>query len=179
MLTLDSTPPHSSRTLPSQQCPQSTTLVSASLPSPDLNSLQPTESKIWSALLQNALALDIDLEFLVRTCTSLTQFYMFPWYRPGVMREHDLGRLLSAVPSPIPSSFRPTIAKILIPHHVSLYLIPFLQFRDRAIMLGAALPHFFSLHELKRDIYGKDARVWVKIAHSSGIGDVGRHNLGF
>jgi hypothetical protein len=147
--------------------PESTDLVSISLPSPELNSIQLPECKIFSAILQNALALGIDLDFLMASCTSPTQCYMSPWYRRDITPQHDLSLLISEAPLGIPDNLRPTIAQILIPHHVSLDLIPLPQFRDRAIMLGAALPHFFNLHELKTDIYGRGALFLSKNATHS------------
>ncbi|KAI0129804.1 hypothetical protein BJ170DRAFT_617656 [Xylariales sp. AK1849] len=126
---------------------------------------QPVPTMIFSAVLHNALTLGFNLNRLATACSPDT-YYMSPFYRPDATPQDDPNLLIlsvqcSATPASqhIPENLRPTLAQLLIPHHASLDLIPLPRFRDRAITLSAALPQFFSLRELKMDIYAHGALV--------------------
>ena len=99
----------------------------------------------FSALLQNALHLDLDL-----TCLAACKdTYTSPFYKPLTAQS----TLPVSEHAHLPASLRPTPAQVLIPHHASFDLIPIPAFRERAIMLSAAMPHVFNLKELKIDIH--------------------------
>ncbi|KAF4973675.1 hypothetical protein FZEAL_9267 [Fusarium zealandicum] len=126
---------------------------------PDLfmNMRQFLETTLCTAVLQNALSLGVDLERLGNCANE----YMSPFYQPNISSVLDPAELLrssaASATSPrnsnIPIHLRPTLAQVLIPHHVSLDLIPLPFLRERAIMLSAAMPHAFNTWELKVDIY--------------------------
>ncbi|KAI0202418.1 hypothetical protein F4808DRAFT_421558 [Astrocystis sublimbata] len=115
-------------------------------------SLEENSTTVFRACLSNAMCIGLDLAELVycaRPCMS-------PFYRPkasltelATTSSHDS----------LPPCLRPTLAQILIPHHASLDLIPLPRLRERAILMCAALPHVFSLWELKLDIYTRNALV--------------------
>lgn len=141
------------------------------LPSPEANARQMVHTTIFSAMLQNALALGFDLlELSTCAATLMSPFYRAdakPHDHPGQLTSQALARTNRDVDT-VPASLRPTLAQVLIPHHASLDLIPFPQFRDRIIMLSAGLPHLFSLWELKMDIYVHGALVVSPSALQSG-----------
>lgn len=141
-------------------------------PSLQINLMQTAETMIFWAALQNAIFLGLDIGQL-RACP--TGFYMSPFYRPGATAQDDPGRLVSAALSravvnaaTVPQDLHPTLAQVLIPHHAALDLIPLPRFRDRVIMLSAALPHVFNLAELKLDIYARGALAFAALG---GAGD--------
>lgn len=126
---------------------------------------------IFTAMLQNALALGFDL--LEMSACAAT--YMSPFYRADAKPQDNPSQLTSQALAmtgrdvdTVPFSLRPTLAQVLIPHHASLDLIPFPQFRDRIIMLSAGLPHLFNLWELKMDVYVRGALVVSSSALQSG-----------
>lgn len=84
---------------------------------------------------------------------------------------NDNPAALIAVPSheSLPASLKPTPAQILIPHHASLDLVPLPRLRERAILTCAALPHVFSLWEMKLDIYTRNALECHSRDTSSGV----------
>ncbi|KAI0478347.1 hypothetical protein F4859DRAFT_54551 [Xylaria cf. heliscus] len=119
-------------------------------------SLEENSTTVFRACLSNAIRIGIDLGELMyceRPCMS-------PFYRPMAERNGDLAALVAASShDSIPPSLRPTVAQILIPHHASLDLIPLPRLRERAILMCAALPHTFSLWDMKLDIYTRNALV--------------------
>ncbi|KAK7954558.1 hypothetical protein PG988_015252 [Apiospora saccharicola] len=147
-----------------QGCPSSLYLAD-----PYANARPLSQTAIFTALLRNALALGFDLAALANCAHPYA--CLSPFYSATATAQDDPHRLVeealaraAAVMTPIgskdetaivppPASLRPTLAQILVPHHASLDLIPFPQFRDRVILLSAALPHQFNLAELKTDIY--------------------------
>ncbi|KAF5022517.1 hypothetical protein F66182_5419 [Fusarium sp. NRRL 66182] len=122
-----------------------------------LNMLQFAPARLCTSLFYNARSLGFDLTRLA-DCGSE---YISPFYQPhlsAASRPTSLAQAASAFVSSfdnsnVPVQLRPTMAQILIPHHVSLDLIPFPLMRERAIMLSAAMPHIFNNWELKLDIY--------------------------
>jgi hypothetical protein len=122
------------------------------------------------------MALGFDLDVLVACTQPATSFYMSPFYRPDATPQDDPELLVSTtlssmgLASPcsasssssslgacVPANLRPTLAQILIPHHASLDLLPLPRFRDRVIMMSAAMPHLFNLLEFKGDVYCRGA----------------------
>ncbi|KAK6849815.1 hypothetical protein PG995_013648 [Apiospora arundinis] len=166
---------------------------------PYANARPLSQTAIFSALLHNALALGFNLAALA-DCAS-PYACLSPFYRATATAQDDPHQLVAdaltciathrrgmdkaatpskgdgdvAVDTAVPASLRPTLAQILIPHHASLDLIPFPQFRDRVIMLSAALPHQFNLLELKRDIYVSGA---LRVATTAANGGGGRCTVG-
>ncbi|KAK8100255.1 hypothetical protein PG999_010629 [Apiospora kogelbergensis] len=165
---------------PSVAPSQGSSFSSSSYPSsfffadPYANARSLSQTAIFSALLHNALALGFNLAALA-DCTN-PYACLSPFYRATataqddprqlvadalacIVRRRDVEKAVTASANKVddaavvPASLRPTLAQILVPHHASLDLIPFPQFRDRVIMLSAALPHQFNLLELKKDIY--------------------------
>lgn len=119
-------------------------------------SLEDNSSAILRACLSNAACIGINITELMyceRPCMS-------PFYRPTVKMGEDPKTLITASSyDSLPDSLKPTMAQILIPHHASLDLIPLPRLRERAILMCAALPHIFSLWEMKLDIYTRNALV--------------------
>lgn len=126
-----------------------------------MNAMQFLPTTIFTAIIHNAIALGIDPGDLINCNVDCTS----PFYSPFATPEDDPGELLvsrTRAPSAIsvrrdmegmPEKLRPTTAQFLIPHHVSLDLIPLPALRHTAIMLSGALPHMFNTWELKLDIY--------------------------
>ncbi|KAK8135793.1 hypothetical protein PG984_003733 [Apiospora sp. TS-2023a] len=146
-----------------QGCPPSLYLAD-----PYANARPLSQTAIFTALLHNALVLGFNLAALADCAhpyACLSPFYSATATAqddPHRLVEEALARAAAAMTPtgkdetaivPPPASLRPTLAQILVPHHASLDLIPFPQFRDRVILLSAALPHQFNLAELKTDIY--------------------------
>ncbi|KAI1145100.1 hypothetical protein F4825DRAFT_273079 [Nemania diffusa] len=119
-------------------------------------SLEDNSTALFRACLSNAICIGIDLTELIyceRPCMS-------PFYRPTAHMHEDPAALIAASShDSLPASLKPTLAQILIPHHASFDLIPLPRLRDRAILMCAALPHIFSLWEMKLDIYTRNALV--------------------
>ena len=152
------------------------------LADPYVNARPLSQTAIFTALLHNALSLGFDLAALADCAhpyACLSPFYSATATAqddPHRLVEDALGRAAAATRTRTgskaeaavvvpPGSLRPTLAQILVPHHASLDLIPFPQFRDRVILLSAALPHQFNLTELKTDIYVSGAlRVAAAVA---------------
>lgn len=149
---------------PSQGC-SSVSFSSLFLADPYANARPLSQTAIFTALLHNALALGFDLAAIADCANPYA--CLSPFYSATATAHDDphllvedaleraatmttIGRGEAVIP---PASLRPTLAQILVPHHASLDLIPFPQFRDRVILLSAALPHQFNLKELKTDIY--------------------------
>ncbi|KAI0449497.1 hypothetical protein F5B21DRAFT_46918 [Xylaria acuta] len=128
-------------------------------------SLEENSTTVFRACLSNAIRIGLDLTELMyceRPCMS-------PFYRPLAQRNEDPAALVTASShDSLPPSLRPTLAQILIPHHASLDLIPLPRLRERAILMCAALPHIFSLWEMKLDIYTRNALVCQSCNASSG-----------
>lgn len=131
-------------------------------------SLEENSTTVFRACLTNAIRIGLDLNELMyceRPCMS-------PFYRPMAWRNEDQAALVAASSSSshdlLPPSLKPTLAQILIPHHASLDLIPLPRLRERAILMCAALPHMFSLWEMKLDIYTRNALVCQGRDASSG-----------
>lgn len=129
---------------------------------PFANTLEFKESTMLAAMLRNASALGFDLD-LVGSCRY---DMMSPLFRPATPAS-DPTALLSAFDrggknAALPPDLRPTLNQILIPHHVSLDLIPFPALRDRIIVLSAAMPATFNMWELKLDIYERGGLGVVK-----------------
>ncbi|KAK8065377.1 hypothetical protein PG997_012124 [Apiospora hydei] len=131
------------------------------LADPYANARSLSQTAIFTALLHNALSLGFDLAALAdcgNPYACLSPFYSATaraqddprWLVADALARARPTAAKAVVP---PASLRPTLAQILVPHHASLDLIPFPQFRDRVILLSAALPHQFNLMELKKDIY--------------------------
>ncbi|KAJ2998558.1 hypothetical protein NUW58_g274 [Xylaria curta] len=128
-------------------------------------SLEENSTTVFRACLSNAFCIGLDIAELMycqRPCMS-------PFYRPTARMDEDPAMLL-AVSSheSLPASLKPTLAQIFIPHHASLDLIPLPRLRDRAILMCAALPHTFSLWEMKLDIYTRNALVCHSRSTSDG-----------
>ncbi|KAL7782593.1 hypothetical protein V8C43DRAFT_326890 [Trichoderma afarasin] len=91
------------------------------------------QNTVFSAIMHNAICLGFDLN------------------------ETDPKDLLTSANLPttntMPANLRPTLSQLLIPHHASLDLIPLPLFRERAIMLSAAMPFAYNLTEFKTDIF--------------------------
>ncbi|KAI8944615.1 hypothetical protein F4801DRAFT_585230 [Xylaria longipes] len=128
-------------------------------------SLEENSTTVFRACLSNAIRIGIDLSELIyceRPCMS-------PFYRPMAQRNGDAAALVATSShDSLPPSLRPTLAQILIPHHASLDLIPLPRLRERAILMCTALPHIFSLWEMKLDIYTRNALVCHSRDTSSG-----------
>ncbi|KAH7131046.1 hypothetical protein EDB81DRAFT_696223 [Dactylonectria macrodidyma] len=128
------------------------------------NMLQFLPTTIFSAILHNALAMGFDLQKL----SDCGPNFVSPFYQPNISSDSDPAALVqssiaSLTSTSIPPHLRPTIAQVLIPHHASLDLIPLPFLRQGAIMLSAAMPHAFNIHELKVDIYERGGlTIWQK-----------------
>ncbi|KAF5009939.1 hypothetical protein FDECE_3881 [Fusarium decemcellulare] len=122
-----------------------------------VNLFQLSPTTLCSALVENALSLGFDLSMFGNCGPE----FVSPFYEPNISSALDPKTLLQSSTtsiaafsdSSIPIHLRPTLAQILIPHHISLDLIPLPFLRERAIMLSAAMPHIFNTWELKLDIY--------------------------
>ncbi|KAI1109821.1 hypothetical protein F5Y14DRAFT_455661 [Nemania sp. NC0429] len=129
-------------------------------------SLEDSPTGILRACLSNAICMGIDMAELIscgRSCMS-------PFYRPMTQMNDDHAALMAiSSHDSLPASLKPTPAQILIPHHASLDLIPLPRLRERAILMCAALPHVFSLWEMKLDIYTRNALVCHSRDTSSGV----------
>ncbi|KAJ3528235.1 hypothetical protein NM208_g5203 [Fusarium decemcellulare] len=127
------------------------------LPDIYVNLFQLSPTTLCSALVENARSLGFDL----RMFGNCGPEFVSPFYEPNISSTLDPKTLLQSSTasitafsdSTIPIHLRPTLAQILIPHHISLDLIPLPFLRERAIMLSAAMPHIFNTWELKLDIY--------------------------
>ncbi|KAI1741192.1 hypothetical protein F4680DRAFT_70715 [Xylaria scruposa] len=129
-------------------------------------SLEENSTTVFRACLSNAICIGLSLTELMyceRPCMS-------PFYRPMAQRNDDPAALDAASSyDTLPASLRPTPAQILIPHHACLDLIPLPRLRERAILLCAALPHTFSLWDMKLDVYTRNALVCQGRDTSSGL----------
>ncbi|KAI8623312.1 hypothetical protein F5Y19DRAFT_468596 [Xylariaceae sp. FL1651] len=116
--------------------------------------LEDNRTAVFKACLSNAICIGIDLAQLM----FCEQPCMSPFYQPMARANEDPAALVAASShDSMPVSLKPTLAQILIPHHASIDLIPIPRLRERAILMTAALPHLFSLWEMKLDIYTRDA----------------------
>ncbi|WZH48594.1 BZIP domain-containing protein [Fusarium acuminatum] len=144
-----------------------------------LNMLQFSTSAFFASCLANAVSLGFDLSRIANCSVEC----MSPFYQPNLCTTQDhttlaqagSGVLSSYNNTAIPIHLRPTMAQILIPHHVSLDLIPLPFLRERAIMLSAAMPHVFNNWELKVDIYDRGGlTIWRLDSSNRGKGANGR-----
>ena len=140
--------------------------------------MTPIDNLLFSALLDNALALGFDLTNFT-TCSPAA---LSPFYREDVSPSDDPQTLLAGAyfpsearpypplslqdstptceslsasatrPRSLPHSLQPTLSQILIPHHPSLDLVPLPTLRDRALQLSAIMPRSFSIWGLLHDI---------------------------
>ena len=129
-----------------------------SLPDPHINSLQCCQTATVLAYFRTARCLGLEIENLF-CCRS-------PFYHPDVTMADDPQALLAAARRPwTPANLQPTLPPILIPHYQYLDLIPFPEFRARAIMFSARSPQLFNAMELKKDVLRDgiywDIRKWV------------------
>ncbi|KAK8035406.1 hypothetical protein PG993_010401 [Apiospora rasikravindrae] len=175
----------SSSTSPSRACPSiSSPSPSFFLADPYANARSLSQTAIFTVLLHNALSLGFDLAALADCGNPYA--CLSPFYSTTATAQDDPCRLVAdalARATPMatttvvpPISLRPTLAQILVPHHASLDLIPFPQFRDRVILLSAALPHQFNLMELKKDIYVSGALRVAAFANDDGSAVCGRQS---
>ncbi|KAI3318429.1 hypothetical protein HD806DRAFT_315730 [Xylariaceae sp. AK1471] len=119
-------------------------------------SLEDNRTAVLRACLSNAICIGINLAELM----FCEQPCMSPFYRPMAQANADPAALIvTSSHDSLPVSLKPTPAQILIPHHASLDLIPLPRLRERAILMSAALPHIFSLWDMKLDIYTRDALI--------------------
>jgi hypothetical protein len=147
--------------------------ISSSFPDVYLNMLQFFPTAFFGSCLANAASLGFDLN-LVADCSAQS---LSPFYQPNLSTILDRTALTqrgSALQSSftntsIPAHLRPTMAQILIPHHISLDLIPLPFLRERAIMLSAALPHIFNAWELKLDVYERGGLTTWRLGTGKGI----------
>jgi hypothetical protein len=134
--------------------------LSCTFADPWANSIEFIQTTIFSAILQNALCLGFDLSKLAACAFNQGS----PFYRPDATPQDDPVKLFNlycdSLPRSndvesitIPTNLRPTLTQFLVPHHISFDLIPIPLLRDRAIMLSVAMPHAFSVAEIKLDIY--------------------------
>ncbi|KAJ9158187.1 hypothetical protein NKR19_g3519 [Coniochaeta hoffmannii] len=131
------------------------------LPDPWRNSIQFTTTTVLNAFLNIALSLGFNLSDLTGS-NCLGSSIQSPFYRPTTPGDNPQALLAAARRPSFPANLQPTLSQILIPHHPFLDLIPFPALRDRAIILAAAVPHLFSMAELKNDVYVHGALVcWV------------------
>ncbi|KAJ4263236.1 hypothetical protein NW764_016186 [Fusarium oxysporum] len=138
-----------------------------------LNMLQFTPTAIFTSCLANAASLGFDLSRIADCSVE----HISPFYQPSLSTTLDHTALVQAGSTilssfnntKIPVHLRPTMAQILIPHHISLDLIPLPFLRERAIMLSAAMPHLFNNWELKLDIYDKGGLTIWKLKHERGL----------
>ncbi|KFA81988.1 hypothetical protein S40288_04377 [Stachybotrys chartarum IBT 40288] len=124
------------------------------LADPLANAKRLLPTTIFSAVLHNALALRLGLDYI----SSCHGACISPFFRAGTPGDSPSALLASvhATLGPhLPASLRPSLTQVLVPHHVSLDLIPLPAFRDQAIVLSAALPDAFNPWELKEDIYAR------------------------
>ncbi|KAK5637129.1 hypothetical protein RRF57_012841 [Xylaria bambusicola] len=127
---------------------------SLDMPSGLRGDLEDNFTTVFRACLSNAACIGINIPDLMR-CEKPC---MSPFYRPLVHMNEDPTALIAASShGSLPDSLKPTLAQILVPHHASLDLIPIPRLRERAILMCAALPHIFSLWEMKLDIYTRNA----------------------
>jgi hypothetical protein len=117
-------------------------------------SLEDNPTAVFRACLANAICIGIDLAelmFCEMPCMS-------PFYQPAAQANQDPAALVAASShDSLPISLKPTLAQILIPHHASIDLIPLPRLRERAILMCSAVPHLFSLWDMKLDVYTRNA----------------------
>ncbi|KAM0198434.1 hypothetical protein ACHAPI_003957 [Fusarium lateritium] len=144
-----------------------------------LNMLQFSPTAFFASCLANAVSLGFDLSRIANCGVE----YISPFYQPNlsstidhtVLVQAGSGVLSSYNNTTIPMHLRPTMAQILIPHHVSLDLIPLPFLRERAIMLSDAMPHVFNSWELKLDVYVRGGlTIWRLDSSRRGGGANGR-----
>lgn len=126
------------------------------------NRLEFRDTIFLMAMLRNASALGFNIDD-VGSCRYDT---MSPLYSPATPASDPAG-LLSywgrrQRNAALPPDLQPTLNQMLIPHHVSLDLIPFPALRDRIIVLSAAMPATFNMWELKLDIYTRGGLTVVR-----------------
>ncbi|KAI0159803.1 hypothetical protein GGR57DRAFT_438116 [Xylariaceae sp. FL1272] len=128
--------------------------------------IEDNRTQIFRACMANAICIGINLSELM-VCTTPCQS---PFYRPLASPHDDPQALIaSASPANLPEPLKPTLAQILIPHHASFDLIPIPRLRERAILMCAALPHLFSIWEMKIDIYVQNALTCQRRSTASGF----------
>lgn len=136
---------------------------------PLANTLEVKETTVLTAIIQNARALGFNLEDVA----SCRYDMMSPLYQPARPGDDPAALLSSSLchamfggrsgeKRPPPPDLRPTLNQVLIPHHISLDLIPFPALRDRLIVLSAAMPETFNMWELKLDIYERGGLTVLK-----------------
>ncbi|CAF3490483.1 unnamed protein product [Fusarium graminearum] len=137
--------------------------TSSNFPDVYLNMLRFFPTAFFGSCLANATSLGFDPK-LVANCGAEN---FSPFHQPNIAAILDHSTLMQRGSdflstfnnTSIPIHLRPTMAQILIPHHISLDLIPLPFLRERAIMLSAALPHMFNAWELKLDVYERGGLV--------------------
>ncbi|KAI0505463.1 hypothetical protein F5B22DRAFT_525102 [Xylaria bambusicola] len=130
------------------------TTSSLNMPSGLRGGLEDNFTAVFRACLSNAACIGINIPELIG-CENPC---MSPFYRASVHMNEDPAALIAASShGSLPDSLKPTLAQILVPHHASLDLIPIPRLRERAILMCAALPHIFSLWDMKLDIYTRNA----------------------
>ncbi|KAJ4128039.1 hypothetical protein NW768_008323 [Fusarium equiseti] len=135
-----------------------------------LNMLQFFPTAFFGSCLANATSLGFDLD-LVADCNADN---VSPFFQPSISAALNCRALGSAFISSfnntnVPLHLRPTMAQILIPHHISLDLVPLPFLRERAIMASAALPSTFNIWEMKLDIYARGGLTTWRLG--SGMGE--------
>ncbi|XEV03521.1 hypothetical protein FSHL1_008808 [Fusarium sambucinum] len=146
--------------------------VSSTFPDVYSNMLRFFPTAFFRSCLANAESLGFDLN-LVADCTA---YNFSPFHQPNLSSIVDYSTLVQKgsdilstfARSSMPVHLRPTMAQILIPHHISLDLIPLPFLRERAIMLSAALPDTFNSWELKLDVYERGGLVTWKLGSGKG-----------
>jgi hypothetical protein len=118
-------------------------------------SLEDNRTGVLRACLSNAICIGINLTELMYCNTPC----MSPFYRSMAQGYGPEAFVAGSSYEHLPVSLKPTPAQMLIPHHASLDLIPLPRLRERTILMSAALPHIFSLWEMKLDIYTRDALI--------------------
>jgi hypothetical protein len=121
--------------------------ISRTLANPVANSIQFTPVTLFSAMMNNALSLGLDI------AKMLTADYVSPFYRPVTSRDDPKALLASASHPSIPTHLQPTLPQILYSHHPYLDLLPYPLLRARLIVLTNLMPHTFDQFDFKRDIY--------------------------
>ncbi|RGP59529.1 hypothetical protein FSPOR_11286 [Fusarium sporotrichioides] len=151
---------------------ESDSQTSSEFPDVYLNMLQFFPTAFFGSCLANAASLGFDLD-LVADCTA---YNLSPFHQPDLSSIADYSTLVrrgsdflsTFANTSVPVHLRPTMAQILIPHHISLDLIPLPFLRERAIMLSAALPDVFNGWELKLDVYERGGLTTWRLGSGKG-----------
>lgn len=138
-------------------------LGSQHLPDPHASNIRLMQTTLTLATLHNARRMGFDLA-RVAACGA---DYISPFYRPDADLRTDPQSLFAPtdITKSLPPNLRPTLAQILVPHHVGLDLIPIPMLRDRAILLSVTKPDKVDLLDLKMDIFQRGGlMVWCSPA---------------